>query len=116
MGKLLLTSLVAPAATSGRTPTELWPADLSWRGDRLTIGTPRTLPHDEGANVRSAGYLAGSDVVEGAIAGPVDVQCAAEGSASAPTSYRQAVAPDSHATVADGAALRDGRRTLGAHP
>lgn len=49
---LAVASAAAPAvaAAQGPNPVNLWVVDLRWQGDRLVVGTPRKLTHDEGSN------------------------------------------------------------------
>jgi len=48
----LLAALVLPAAAraQGPNPLNLWSVDLRWAGDRLVVGTPTKLTHDDGTN------------------------------------------------------------------
>jgi len=56
MRVLLSLLLLAPAALAaqGPNPLNLWAVDLSWRGDRLVVGAPRKLTHDDGSNSQPA--------------------------------------------------------------
>jgi len=48
---LLVMALAASAARAQRpNPVNLWLVDLRWAGDRLTVGAPVKLTHDEGNN------------------------------------------------------------------
>jgi dipeptidyl aminopeptidase/acylaminoacyl peptidase len=48
---LLFLALAASAARAQRpNPVNLWLVDLHWAGDRLTVGAPVKLTHDEGNN------------------------------------------------------------------
>src|SRR4051812_21174289 len=49
---LALLALACPAAAvaQGPNPVNLWSVALRWTGDRLTVGTPVKLTHDDGNN------------------------------------------------------------------
>ena len=52
----LLVALAVPAAlgAQGPNPLNLWSVDLRWQGDRLVVGAPRKLTHDDGSNSQPA--------------------------------------------------------------
>lgn len=59
MPRLLSTATAVPFAiaaiggarlASAQNPTNLWVVDLKWTGNRLTVGTPVKLTHDDGSN------------------------------------------------------------------
>ncbi|AHG91828.1 Tetratricopeptide TPR_1 repeat-containing protein [Gemmatirosa kalamazoonensis] len=41
-------------AAQGPNPLNLWTVDLRWSGDRLVVGPPRKLTHDDGSNSQPA--------------------------------------------------------------
>lgn len=52
MTRLAAFLLLAPAIIGAQAPnpTNIWVADLRWKGDNLVIGTPPKLTHDDGVN------------------------------------------------------------------
>jgi hypothetical protein len=49
---LAVLALLLPGALAaqGPNPLNLWAVELRWQGDRLTVGTPVKLTHDDGSN------------------------------------------------------------------
>ncbi|MEO7083258.1 MAG: hypothetical protein ABI442_17345 [Gemmatimonadaceae bacterium] len=47
---LYILSLAAIAGAQNPNPVNLWLVDLHWTGNRLTVGSPIKLTHDEGSN------------------------------------------------------------------
>jgi hypothetical protein len=63
----LLLLLPAALGAQGQNPTNLWVVDLRWQGDRLVVGTPRKLTHDDGSNSQPAFTPDGRAVVFSAL-------------------------------------------------
>ena len=47
---LIAASMSGGAVASAQNPTNLWVVDLKWTGNRLTVGVPVKLTHDDGTN------------------------------------------------------------------